>query len=159
MSSAIVSATAVPDMVPTTLSTVAIAKARAGDRTRVETTVAMALGASVQPLTNSAARINPRTSKVPRDNSMNDLHCRAILSERPRSTCVFVLEHYGFNYIGHVLTLVRGGFQQVVNLAPLYQLEQVVRRGKQFCHRSPQEPVTLVLKPIDLDAVPQNIVF
>src|SRR5262245_7500895 len=160
MSSAMVSATAVPDMVPKTLSTVAMAKARTGDRTRVETTVAMALGASVQPLTNSAARINPRTIKIPRDNSMKELPLYRDSKRRPESTrFLFVFEDDTLDHVSHVLALVRGRFHQVVDLAPPYQIEQVVRRSKQFCHRSPQKPVGLVLEPIDLDAVLQNVVF
>src|SRR3972149_5755068 len=58
-----VAATAVPvTRAPTILSTAAIKTAWEGERTRVETTVAMALGASVQPFTNSAARTRSRTA-------------------------------------------------------------------------------------------------
>src|SRR5262245_22021208 len=53
-----VAATAVPAKVPARLSTAAISTAWCGRMTRVETTVAIALGASVQPFTNSAARIS-----------------------------------------------------------------------------------------------------
>src|SRR5688572_31840752 len=61
----IVTATAVPDITPTPLSTVAINTADRGERTRVETTVAIALGASVAPLTNSAATTSSRTTINP----------------------------------------------------------------------------------------------
>ena len=52
-----VAATARPAKAPAALSTAAIRTAWLGRMTRVETTVAMALGASVQPFTNSAARM------------------------------------------------------------------------------------------------------
>ena len=61
----IVAATAVPDMAPTALSTLAMTSACAGESTRVETTVAMELGASVQPFTNSAASTSSRTGIRP----------------------------------------------------------------------------------------------
>ena len=50
-----VAATAVPLMAPSVFITTAIIIASLGDMTPVEITVAMALGASVQPLINSAA--------------------------------------------------------------------------------------------------------
>ena len=58
----IVAATAVPDITPARLKTEAMAIAWRGDKERVPTTVAMALGASVQPFTNSAPRISKRTA-------------------------------------------------------------------------------------------------
>src|SRR3990172_10295530 len=58
----IVTATAVPDMAPKTLRTEAMMTAWPGDNTLVETTVAMALGASVQPFTNSAAKTSRRVA-------------------------------------------------------------------------------------------------
>src|SRR5687767_413785 len=54
-----VAATAVPANAPAAFRTEAMMTAWCGRMTRVETTVAMALGASVQPLTNSAARMRP----------------------------------------------------------------------------------------------------
>ena len=60
----IVAATAVPESAPAVLSTTAMSTAAPGERTRVETTVAMAFGASVAPLTNSAARIRARTPTI-----------------------------------------------------------------------------------------------
>ena len=58
----IVAATAVPDIAPSKLRTLAMPRAWTGVSTRVETTVAMELGASVQPLTNSAARTRRRAA-------------------------------------------------------------------------------------------------
>jgi hypothetical protein len=49
-------ATAVPVIAPTKLNTAAIMTADNGDMTRVETTVAMALAASLNPLANSKAK-------------------------------------------------------------------------------------------------------
>jgi hypothetical protein len=57
MSLPIVAATAVPvTNTPATFSNAAITTACNGESTRVETTVAIALGASVKPLVNSAAK-------------------------------------------------------------------------------------------------------
>jgi len=53
-----VEATSRPAKAPAAFRTAAMITAKFGRMTRVETTVAMALGASVQPLTNSAARIS-----------------------------------------------------------------------------------------------------
>ena len=59
----IVVATAVPvTIAPTTLSIAAIKTARYGERTLVETTVAIAFGASVKPLANSAQRTKNKTT-------------------------------------------------------------------------------------------------
>jgi hypothetical protein len=60
-----VAATAVPDIVPATFKAAASSSAFPGLSTLVETTVAIALGASVQPFTNSAARMSASTNNVP----------------------------------------------------------------------------------------------
>ena len=59
-----VAATAVPDMAPIVFIMTAMGIAVRGDITPVETTVAIALGASVQPLMNSAIKtvVRARTS-------------------------------------------------------------------------------------------------
>jgi hypothetical protein len=64
-----VAATAVPKKAPKKLSTAAMMTATPGLRTRVETTVAMAFGASVQPLTNSAASTSASTTSSPKEIS------------------------------------------------------------------------------------------
>src|SRR3989344_4282046 len=65
MPTPIVAATAVPAKDPITLKKVAKMMALLGERTLVLTTVAIALGASVQPLTNSAQSIkNNAKSKM-----------------------------------------------------------------------------------------------
>jgi hypothetical protein len=66
MSFPMVAATAVPERTPTRFRTAAIATAWSGDRDLVDTTVAIAFGASVHPLTNSAPSIRSRTRARPR---------------------------------------------------------------------------------------------
>src|SRR4029079_17884470 len=63
-----VAATAVPDIAPRVLKMIAMAIAARGVITAVDTTVAMALGASVQPFTNSAARTARRAMTTPAVN-------------------------------------------------------------------------------------------
>jgi hypothetical protein len=63
MPSAMTSATAVPTTnAPTRFRTAAMPTATMGCMTRVETTVAMALGASVHPFANSNRKANTMTS-------------------------------------------------------------------------------------------------
>ncbi len=72
-------ATAVPDIAPSVFSTIAMAIAERGVMTPVETTVAMALGASVQPFTNSATS----TCKEGDDDARRQsLHSRLLAGER-----------------------------------------------------------------------------
>src|SRR4030042_7174590 len=93
-------ATAVPvTSAPTIFSIAAIVTAWRGERTRVETTVAIALGASVQPLTNSAAST---TTKA------------AIKRELPSA----ILEDYPFKYIGDIFAPVGGIFQMLIQFSP-----------------------------------------
>lgn len=66
MSLPIVWATAVPERTPIRLSAEAMQTAWKGDRDRVETTVAMALEASVHPFTNSAPKTRSNTIASPR---------------------------------------------------------------------------------------------
>ena len=86
-----VAATAVPAKAPSTLKTTARSTAWPGDRTRVETTVAIAFGASVQPFRNSATRTSARTSRSPKYDSTIERVTRASgrwsrrPSQRPRS--------------------------------------------------------------------------
>ena len=61
----IVAATFVPESTPRRFRTAAMMMAWRGVSERVPTTVAMAFGESVQPLTNSAPRINRRTRMRP----------------------------------------------------------------------------------------------
>jgi hypothetical protein len=64
----IVFATAVPIVnTPTKLKTAAKPTANFGDNTRVDTTVAIALGASVHPLTNMDAQTSATTTMSPID--------------------------------------------------------------------------------------------
>src|SRR3989338_8257657 len=103
MSLPIVAATAVPDIAPKALREAATTTACSGVRTLVETTVAIALGASVQPLTNSAASTSPSTTS---SIGVNSIRSR-------------VLQHNAFDHVGHVLALVCGLLHEAIELAPL----------------------------------------
>src|SRR3972149_9622883 len=95
----IVVATAVPvNRTPKILRPAAIITALKGERTCVETTVAMALGASVKPLTNSAASTNSKTTIRPGGR-------------------LSMLEGYSLKHISYVLAPVGGGLHMLVNLA------------------------------------------
>src|SRR3989338_760485 len=131
-----VAATAVPDIAPRRLKTLAIPSAAAGGSTRVETTVAMEFGASVQPLTNSAASTSPRTRRT-----------------GPSS----ILQDDAFDGDGDVLALVGGRLQRVVEVAPLHHLERVLDLLEQLGHGLPQEAVAGVLQTVDLDAVLKDV--
>src|SRR3990172_734451 len=108
----IVVATAVPVMrTPNILRLTTIITALTGDRTCVETTVAIALGLSVQPLTNSAASTNSKTT----------------ISAGVRLS---MLEGYPFQHVGHILTPVSSALHMFVNLPPLDNLCDVRSIGK-----------------------------
>src|SRR3990167_2408396 len=87
-----VTATAVPENAPVMLRRVARRTALRGVSTRVETTVAMALGASVQPLTNSADKMRKMTTTSSGE------------SKGIRRLEIFDDNH--FKNIGYVLTFV-----------------------------------------------------
>src|SRR3990172_2983125 len=112
-----VAATAVPAKAPAALRTAAMKTACDGRSTRVETTVAIAFGASVQPLTNSAARI--RASQGASGRSV-EISGTAALSLR-----LGVLQHHVAEHMGELLALVAGVFQIVVDLLPLHGLERM----------------------------------
>src|SRR5688500_1619386 len=134
----IVAATAVPDIVPSRLNTLAISKARDGERTRVETTVAMALGASVHPLTNSAARISTSTRTVAKSKSI---------------AASSVLEHDTFYDVRHILSLIRGLFQQLIEFPPLNNVQEIRGRSEELFQTVSQFGVREIFKSIDLNAM------
>src|SRR3990172_6247289 len=135
-----VKATAVPvTNAPARLSTAAIATACCGVKTRVATTVAMALGASVQPLTNSAASTRTSTTTS---------------ASMPSG----ILQGHSLKYVGHVFAAVGGAFQMFVNLAPFQDHDQVRGVAEQLSQGGPVHPVRLVLQPIEFDAVGQHLV-
>jgi hypothetical protein len=82
-------------------------------RTCVETAIATALGASVQPLTNSAASINSRTG---------------IRGRIPSG----ILDGYPFKDVSHILAPVGGALHMLVNLAPLNDMSHVGRITKKL---------------------------
>src|SRR5208282_4919688 len=83
--------------------------ARKGVKTRVETTVAMELAASCQPLENSNARVRP-----------------TVIS---RSWKLFTgsgaFQDYAFDYVGYVLALIHRGFHHFEYFFPLDDLHRV----------------------------------
>jgi hypothetical protein len=72
-------ATAVPDNAPTRLRIAAMLMATLGERTRLPITVAIALAASVKPLTIPKAIDTPMTTR-----------------RRPKEVVSGILEHYAF---------------------------------------------------------------
>src|SRR5271167_5208846 len=97
-------ATAVPNMkAAMKFQNAAQSTARSGVRTRVETTVAMELAASCQPLENSKARVRP-----------------TVIS---RSWKLFTgsgaFQNDAFDYVGYVLALIHRGFHHFEYFFPL----------------------------------------
>src|SRR5580700_1493256 len=97
-----VAATAVPKTkAAMKFQNAAQATARSGVRTRVETTVAMELAASCQPLENSKARVRKMTR---------------IRSEKLVIGESGALDDDAFDYVGDVFTFVDGGFDDFEDL-------------------------------------------
>src|SRR5918999_2690100 len=128
-------ATAVPLRTPTAFSRVAMMTAFRGESTRVETTVAIALGASVAPFTNSAARTRNRTRMRPKVSISVEAVARSRKPEagrrRPLATSGFeapgllllsstVLQHDPLERVPHVLAPVDGVLDVVVDFLPLH---------------------------------------
>src|SRR5688500_18783135 len=107
-----VEATSRPAKAPAALRVAAIRTAVPGRMTRVETTVAMALGASVQPLTNSAARIR---------SSQGAMRIRASMSGIRSG----VLHDDVAEDVGVVLALVAGVLESLVHLLPFHDVDGV----------------------------------
>src|SRR5688500_13401150 len=94
------------------LSTAAMPIAAAGLRTRVATTVAMALAVSWNPFMKS--KMTART--ITRISSVQAM--------KPSSG---ILDYQPPKYVGYVLGLVGGFFQLGVDVAPLDDVEHVLR--------------------------------
>src|SRR4030042_4245102 len=130
----IVAATAVPvEIAPTILSTAAISTALPGDKTRVDTTVAIALGASVHPLTNSAPNIN-------------------ISVKTRRKVTSGILQGYPLQDIRHILAPVGSALQGLVNFTPFNQFGNIRSVFKKLPDSRPVYPVGRVLQPVDFHA-------
>src|SRR5712691_3741179 len=138
-------ATASPVSAPTKLRTPARRMAWSGLRTRVATTVAMALAASWNPFTNSNAmpRRTTRTS-------------RAVALSRSfffREAVSAVLHDDGLDDVGDVLTAVDRDLDQGVDVLPLHDLDGVVGPGEQLANGLAPDLVALVFERVNLDPV------
>src|SRR5437867_1840770 len=138
-------ATASPVSAPTKLRTPARRMACSGLRTRVATTVAMALAASWKPFTNSNA--TPR--RTTRASSAVALSTTVFLREAVSA----VLHDDGLDDVGDVLTPVDRNLHQGVDVLPFHDLDGVVGSGEQLSHGLPPDLVALVLERVDLDPV------
>src|SRR4030042_42415 len=120
------------------LRTAAISTARDGGRTRVETTVAIALGASVQPLINSAASTNAKA---------------AIRRKLPSG----ILEDYPLKNISDIFTSVSSIFQMLVQLAPFDYLTCITGTSfKQFSQGGMKHIISFILQSVNLHTLPYN---
>src|SRR5215211_4264383 len=104
-------ATAVPDSAPTKFSTPAIRTARPGDRTRVATTVAIALAVSWKPLMKS--NVSPRRMMTTSSTSSGLSVSSGILERDVAQRC------------GDTLCLVGRVLEQLVQVVPAHRLDQL----------------------------------
>src|SRR4030042_4308227 len=98
----------------------------------------MALGASVQPLTNSAASINSRTGSRGRIPSG-------------------ILDGYPFQDISHILTPIGGTLHMGKNLPPLYNSGYILGISKKLSQRRAVYPVSGVLQAVKLHTPFENM--
>src|SRR5580692_3281704 len=135
----IVVATAVPKMkAATKFQNDAQTTARKGVRTRVETTVAMELAASCQPLENSKASVRTMTA------------IRRLKLAIGESSA---LDDHAFDYIGDVFAFIHGGFYDLEDFFPLDDLDGVFFFVEKLGDESPAETVAFVFEAVDLDAM------
>src|SRR2546425_5317449 len=138
-----VRATASPVSAPAKLRTPARRMAWSGVRTRVATTVAMALAASWKPLTNSNATPR-RTTRASRAVALST-------SSFFREAVSAVLHDDGFDDVGDVLTAVDRDLDQRVDVLPFHDLDGVVGSGEELADGLAPDLVALVLQGVDLD--------
>src|ERR1700675_2670223 len=135
----IVVATAVPKMkAATKFQNDAQTTARKGVRTRVETTVAMELAASCQPLENSKASVRTITA------------IRRLKLAIGESSA---LDDDAFDYVGDVFAFIHGGFYDLEDFFPLDDLDGVFFFVEKLGDESPAETVAFVFVAVDLDAM------
>src|SRR5512143_801361 len=127
----IVFATAVERKAPRMFMPAARTTAVIGDRTLVDTTVAMALAQSCHPFATSK-----NTARI-------------II--RIRISCIF--EDDTFEYVGDVFRSVRGVFEQLVDVFPLDDVNGVIMIVDELAEGVAVLAVDPVLEPVDLDAV------
>ena len=99
-------ATAVPANAPAIFRTAAMATATLGERTRVDTDVAMAFAVSWKPLMKSKTRARTITK-----------------TRRVNVSCIFQDDR--FNDVCHVFALVRGVLEVLIDLFPLDDKDRV----------------------------------
>src|SRR5262249_12769781 len=126
----------------TKLKNAAQRTATRGDRTRVETTVAIELAASWKPLMTSkmSATATPRTMTV--------------TVAPPAGSCV--MEDHAVDDVGPVLAPVGGVLEVLVDLLPLDDGDRIPLLLEEPGHRRAEDVVGLVLHPVDLDAGPDD---
>src|SRR5450759_3872061 len=105
--------------------------------------VAIEFAASCIPLMKSNASATPTIRMTP---------------TRPRSTesLLPVLEDDAFHDVGHVFGAVGGGFQLVVDFAPLDAAAHILLVLEEVAHRRAEKAVALVLQPVDLNRERQH---
>src|SRR4051812_4162341 len=129
-------ATAVPNAnAATKLKNAAQITALPGLNTRVETTVAIELAASWNPLMKSKAS----ATKI-----------SAMTARRFESIRSGVLHDDAFEHVGDVLAAVRGLFEKIEDLLPLDHRDGVLLVAEQRLHRGLMGAIRLVLEPVDL---------
>src|SRR5580692_10347773 len=135
----IVAATAVPKTkAAMKFQKAAQATARRGVRTRVETTVAIELAASCQPLENSKARVRKMTTSR---------------SEKLVIGKSSALDDDAFDYVGDVFAFIHGGFDDFEDFFPLDDLDGVFFFVEKLGDEGAADAVAFIFVAIDLDAM------
>src|SRR6185437_16862896 len=137
-------ATAVPKMkAAMKFQKAAQATARRGVRTRVETTVAMELAASCQPLENSKTSVRTMTAIR---------RLKLVIGESS------ALDDDAFDDVGDILAFIHGGFDDLEDFLPLNDLDGVFFFVEQLGDEGAAEAVAFVFVAVDLDAVLEGFV-
>src|SRR5580692_7249652 len=135
----IVAATAVPKTkAAIKFQKAAQTTARNGVRTRVETTVAMELAASCQPLENSKARVREMTT---------------IRSEKLVIGESGALDDDAFDYVSNVFAFIHGCFDDFKDFFPLDDLDGVFFLVEQLGDERAADAVAVILVAVDFDAM------
>src|SRR5579864_2419869 len=150
----IVLATAVPKInAAMKFQNAAQSTALPGERTRVETTVAMELAASCQPFEKSNARAIPTimmTSWKLLMRAAPPSRNHDYLMSAGRSSRVF--QGDGFDYIGDVFAFIHGCFDYFDNFLPLDDLDGIFFFVEQAPDQNSGKPVGFIFKAVNLNA-------
>src|SRR5512136_2803871 len=128
--SPMVLATSVETKAPRMFMEAARTTALKGESTRVETTVAMALAESFQPLLMS--------KRIARTTMIRMISC--------------ILQHDGLKNIGNVFAAVGGVFQIFVDFFPFDDEDGILHLVKHLSQSGPEDFVGVVFQAVDLDA-------